>query len=513
MSDGVTLVRAGWIVAAHDLPAIMDGAVAVKGDSIGAVGTYAQLSQQYPGAPVIGDNGHLLIPGLINAHSHGRGLTDFQRGALDNTLESWLIDTRKYIPVATYDDVALSAIRLLKSGVTTTMHNHILKDPVAYESEFEEAIQAYADSGMRVQFNPAVRNDNPFVYGDNTAFLQKLPEDVRQALTRPLPAGALGADNFVRAVKDLRKRSEGPMCKIGFGPVAPQWCTDALLTEIRQAADEMGAPVHLHAVQSVFQKIYGLKRHGKTLIAHLGDIGLLGPNLVLGHCVWPTESDITLLAATGTGVTHHPSCNLRQRNGIAPAFAMLRAGVKVGLGLDGKSINDDDDFIQEMKVCYRLHRLPSLELDSPHLTSREVLLMATQNPAELLGFGQELGRLEAGRKADLVLLDYEAMCAPYVDPVHDPVDVLLYRGLGRHVRTVMVAGRIVVQDGKVLTLDEAEIGRRLTSAACRPRTDAEREFVRVMDVLKKHVIEFYRGWSEELKIDPFYTVNSRIDGL
>ncbi len=513
MSDRVTLVRARWIIAAHDLPAIADGAVAVKGDSIEAVGAYSELSHQYPGSPVIGDTSSLLIPGLINGHSHGRGLTDFQRGALDNTLESWLIDTRKYIPVSTYDDVALSAIRLLKSGVTTTMHNHILKDPLAYESEFEEAIQAYADAGMRVQFNPAVRNDNPFVYGDNAAFLHRLPEDVRRALTRPLPPGALSAENFVRAVQDLRRRSEGPMCKIGFGPLAPQWCTDSLLREVRLAADETGAPIHLHAVQSVFQKIYGLKRYGKTLIAHLDEIGLLGPNVVIGHCVWPTEADIQLLAATGTGVTHHPSCNLRQRNGIAPVFAMLRAGVKVGLGLDGKSINDDDDFIQEMKVCYRLHRLPSLELNSPHLTSREVLLMATENPAKLLGFGQELGRLEPGRKADLALLDYEAMCWPHVDPVHDPVDVLLYRGLGRHVRTVMVAGRIVVQDGRVLTLDEASIGRRLATAASRPRTDAEKEFVRVMDVLKGHVIEYYKGWSEEPRFDPFYKVNSRIDGL
>jgi len=187
--------------------------------------------------------------------------------------------------------------------------------------------------------------------------------------------------------------------------------------------------------------------------------------------------------------------------------------VNVGLGLDGKSINDDDDFIQEMKVCFRLHRLSSLELHSPHLSSRQVLKMATEACAELLGFGEALGRLEAGRKADLILLDYGAMSAPFVDPAHDPVDVLLYRGLGRHVHTVMAGGRVVVEEGRVLTLDEAEIGRRLAQAAGRPRSDGEKAFARVMDGLQEHVIRYYRGWSEEPEIHPFYRVNSCIDGF
>ncbi len=211
MANNVTIVRAGQLVAAYDEDTILNGAVAVTGDKITAVGNFEKLAADFPDADSIGGDDFLLIPGLINGHGNGRGLSDFQRGALDNTLESWLFDTRKYVPVSVYDDLAMSAIRLLKSGVTTTMHNHLLKDPVAFEAEFEEGLQAYKDSGMRVQFNPAV--------------------------------------------------------------------------------------------------------------------------------------------------THYPSCNLRVRNGISPAFHMLQAGVLVGLGLDGKSINDDDDMIQEMKDCYLLHRL------------------------------------------------------------------------------------------------------------------------------------------------------------
>ena len=252
---------------------------------------------------------------------------------------------------------------------------------------------------------------------------------------------------------------------------------------------------------------------GKTLVQHMNDIGFLGRGVVIGHCVWPTEKDIELLAKTGTAVTHHPSCNLRVRNGISPAFHMLKAGVLVGLGLDGKSINDDDDMIQEMKVCYLLHRLASLELDSPHMSARDVFKMTTENNAALLGFGQELGRLEPGRLADMVLLDYQKMCHPFVDPSHDPIDVLLYRGLGKHVHTVMVNGRIVVQDGKLLTIDEEAIAGRLAEAASRPRTDKEKALVQAMDELKHHVIRYYEGWAKKIRTEPFFMTNSRIDGL
>ena len=513
MTDDIFLVRAGQMVTAHDQPAVRDGAVAVSGDTIKAVGSYAELSQQYPDAKEIGGERFLLIPGLINGHGHGRGLSDFQRGNLDNTLESWLWSCGKYVPVSVYDDLAMSAVRLLKSGVTTGMHNHIFTNPAAYEAELEEGLKAFRDVGMRVQFNPGVRNNNPLVYGDNKAFMSSLPEFVQKALSVPPPEGALTGDNFVEVVSDFYSWHNGPMSRIGFGPISPQWSTDDLLIEVRKAADRLGAPIHIHAVQSIFQKIYGLETYGKTLIEYMNDIGLLGRGLVIGHCTWPTESDIELLASTGTAVTHHPSCNLRVRNGISPVFHMLRAGVLVGLGMDGKSINDDDDMIQEMKVCFLLQRLPSLELDSPHLSARQVFQMVTENNAALLGHENELGRLEVGKLADLVLLDYDEMCRPYVDPSQDPIDTLLYRGVGRHVHTVVVNGEIVVQDGELLTVDENALAGRLAEAASRPRTEQEEARGRVMDEVRRHVIEYYKGWSDKVEIKPFIAANSRTNGL
>lgn len=512
MSNVSMIVRAGRLVPGYDQSAIHNGAVAIDGNTIRDIGPYDQLSKKYHGVPTIGGEEYLLIPGLINGHGHGRGLSDFQRGATDNTLESWLLSTRTYTPISAYDDIAYSAVRLIKSGVTTSMHNHILVNPSHYEKEFDESLQAYKDAGMRVQFNPGIRNDNPFVYGDTKKFLSSLPDQLQRLLTAPSGSGSLSGDNFVKVVSDLHARYDTPMSKIGFGPLAPQWCSKKLLVEIRRAADRLGAPIHIHALQTIFQKIYGLKSFGKTLIEYMEEIGFLGKGLTIGHCVWPTESDIEVLAKTGTAVTHHPSCNLRVRNGIAPVFHMLKAGVVVGLGIDGKSINDDDDMIEEMKQCFLLHRIPSLDLDSPHLSSRQVFSMATHNNSILLGYERELGRLEPGRLADMVLLNYKEMCHPFVDSCQDPIDTILYRGGGRYVDTVLINGNIVLRDGKLQTLDEETLENRLVEQASRPKTESEKEFAQAMNELRTHVVNYYSTWIKELKPVPFFTVNSRING-
>ncbi len=503
------LARSGVMVPSHDAPAIINGAVAVSGETIADLGTFDEISAKYHHAQVIGDDRFLLIPGLINGHGHGRGLSSFQRGALDNTLESWIWDTRKFKPLPIYHDVSYCAAKLLKSGVTTTMHNHILTGAFPPEQEFDDAIRAYGDAGMRVLFCPGIRNDNPFVYGDNESFLSSLPQHVQAVLSAPPP---LSVEDYFDTVRALHAEHRGSMCHVGFGPVGPQWCTRDLLQRIGRTAKDLGMQIYIHALESVLQKIYGLTALGRSHIRFMEDIGFLGPEVVLAHSVWATEDDIRLLAESGAGVTHQPSSNLRLRAGVAPVFQMFQAGVRVGLGLDGQGINDNDDFIQEMKLCHLLHRIPSLELNSPHLTARQVFKMATETNASLLAFGSQIGRLEPGRYADLVLFDFKEMGFPYTDPTHDPIDVLLYRGSGTHVHTVMVNGRVVVENGKVLTIDEEAVTSRLARAASQPRTEKEKTFAQAIEELKRHTVRFYQGWTEGLKLEPHVDVNSRIDG-
>jgi cytosine/adenosine deaminase-related metal-dependent hydrolase len=190
---------------------------------------------------------------------------------------------------------------------------------------------------------------------------------------------------------------------------------------------------------------------------------------------------------------------------------MMTSGVRVGLGLDGKGINDDDDFLQEMKVCYLLHRVPSLELDSAHMGSRDVMKMATEEGSMIVGYQNELGRLESGKRADMVLLDFQEMCWPYVNQSHDPVDILLYRGHKKYIHTVIVEGRVVVQEGEVLTVDERAIGNRLAEAANRPMTNAEKDRQDAFDEIRTCTADYYRGWSKKVRMEPYFFVNSKID--
>ena len=512
MADVSLLVYAGRLVAAHDSPAVVDGGVAIAGDTIREVGNFRQLTAKYPTASIIGGPQYLLIPGLISSHGHGRGLSTFQRGVLDDSLETWIWNTRQGPVLPVYEDTAYSACRLLKSGVTAAMHNHLPLNPADCENEYTHALDAYADTGLRVFFCPGVRNTHPLVYGDNQAFLSSLPTRLRNYWGSVLSGHIPAADTYVQSVKRLHTLRQTDMIKIGFGPLAPQWCSLNLLQQTATAAAELGTLVHIHVTETILQKIYGLSELGGSLVRFMADRGLLRSNVVIAHGVWLTEEDIDLMAASGTGLTHQPSSNLRLRAGIAPVGPMIKAGIKVGLGLDGMAINDDDDMIQEMKLCYRLHQLYNLELDSPTLSVREVFKMATETNARLIGYSSELGRLESGRKADMVLFDYERMCRPYTEPSVDPIETLMYRGSSRHIHNVIVNGNVVVADGRILTVDEHDICTRLAMAASRRGSNSNQEKTRMTEELINYLTRYYRGWTERISARPYHLVNSRTDG-
>jgi len=503
------LIKGKYVIPAYDQSPIENGCMMVDGNKIAEVGRYDDLIGRYKGVEEIGDGSQLIIPGLVNAHSHGRGVSDFQRGGIDNTLETWLWSTRTYIPISTYNDVQFSAARLIESGVTTTMHNHILRDPILYEAEFSEAIKAYLDIGMRVNFCPAIRNQNPFVYGDNNGFLKILPEEVRRILLPPPDSRAFSEDRYLKTVSDLNAQFGSERVRISYGPLAPQWCTDELLKKIKEEADKKGVEIHIHVLQTILQKIYGLKTYGKSLIEHMEEIGLLGKNLSIGHCVFPTLKDIDILAKSGASVSHHPSCNLRERNGVSPVYQMIQRGVRIGIGLDGKGINDDDDFLQEMRMCYLLHRLASHELDSPYLSSRDIFRMATVNGAGMLGFGDQIGRLEKGRRADIVLIDLDRILQPYVDPRQDLFDVSLYRAKGSDVNTVMIDGDIVMRNRKLLPIDKKGLSQRIGEQASREWTPQEKAFREAVQTLREYLRTYYEKWYKEMRFDPYYLFNSK----
>jgi cytosine/adenosine deaminase-related metal-dependent hydrolase len=491
---------------------IPSGALYIDGDRVADYGEYGQITRRYKADRTLGSSETLVMPGLVNAHSHGKGLTDFQRGHLDDTLETW--KWRSFPPVDPYLDTRWACIQLLESGVTATMHHHGLVRPEAYEEEFESVLKAYEECGVRVAFAPTLNTENVFTYGEDEAFLRSLPGEVQELCRGIFNRMALfGESQYFQAVLRLREHRNSPRVQIFHGPLSPQWVREEALQEIRRQAVELGMRIHIHVQQTQLQRLYGLKRYGKSIIAHLADIGFLGPEVTCGHCVWISEQDIELLAASGASVTHHPGCNLRVRNGISPVFELLRRGVTVALGMDEKEVSDDKDFLAEMRVAAKLHRLSSHGLDSPCLRSRDLLRMATEAGARVLGFDRWIGSLERGKQADVVLVDFRALSGPYACESLDPRDLLLYRGKAEHVRTVLVAGEVMMEDKKLARLDREEAVRRLRESIPADYADRFRRANAPFAKLRSAITAHFAPWYEEIALwekQPYYFLNNRL---
>ena len=412
------------------------GAVYIEGGRIVETGTHADIVSRRKTDRTIGGPEALVIPGLVNAHGHGKGITDFQRGAPDDTLELWKF--RGFPPVDPYLDTLWQTVLLIEAGVTTTMHNHA--PSAAREAEFRAILEAYRESGLGAAFAPALSYRNPFVYGDNEAFIAGLPSGTRETAEKIAAAQrAFTPEAYFAAVDALSVEYDSSLIRIHHGPMAPQWVDEDVMIEIKRRADDAGKMLFTHVQQTPHQRLYGLETYGTTLIRRMEEKGLLGAGTVLGHCVWVDSGDIAAIARTGSAVTHHPSCNLRVRNGIAPVDEMLRMGVPVGIGMDDKELGDDRDYLEEVRVAAKLHRVTGGVPGSPCPGSRDFFRMATEGGARCLGLAGETGALRPGMRADIAVLDFKAMTDPYTWEGHDPV-VREINATVRLVRRAIVCG-------------------------------------------------------------------------
>jgi cytosine/adenosine deaminase-related metal-dependent hydrolase len=240
--------------------------------------------------------------------------------------------------------------------------------------------------------------------------------------------------------------------KVWFGPRTPGGVTPELYREISALARErnMGITVHLAEVQA--DRKYLKENHGQTPAQFAEDVGLVGPDVVLAHTVWLDATDIEILARTGTSASHNPCSNAKLASGIAPIPEMLAAGVNVGLGTDGGPSDNTYDLVREMRWASYLHKARTL--DPLVMPAETVLEVATINGAKAMGLEKEIGSLEVGKQADFVVFDLDK---PHVTPSVDPVSTVVYAASGTDVDTVVIAGRVVVEGGQVLTLDEDRI--------------------------------------------------------
>jgi cytosine/adenosine deaminase-related metal-dependent hydrolase len=493
----------------HHCNVVTDGAVLHEDGIIVEVGPYPELRRKYPNLPVLGSGNEILLPGFVNGHHH-IGLTPVQLGSPDMPLELWFVTRMVMRSVNLYLDTLYSAFEMIASGVTTVQHLHgwLPGKLEQVDSGCEEAIRAYRDVGMRVSYSFAVRDQNRLVYQPDADFLASLPPELRGPMENWYARFALSLDDYIALFEGLYARHrDNRRVRIQLAPANLHWCSDAALTRLAETSHAHDVPLHMHLVETAYQKEYARRRSGGTAVEHIDRFGLLGPRMTLGHGVWLSESDIDRLAETGTHVCHNCSSNFRLRSGIAPLNVLEAKGINTAIGMDEAGINDDRDMLQEMRMVLRAHRVPGMDDDVP--TPAQVFRMATSGGAKTTAFDETIGVLAAGRAADMVLIDWREISYPYLDGETPLLDAVLQRAKTSGVRTVLCDGEVIYHEGRFTKVDRDAALQALHADLQRALSDDEVERRRLSKALLPHVKAFYAKYFDGDQHEPFYRQSSR----
>jgi 5-methylthioadenosine/S-adenosylhomocysteine deaminase len=494
----------------HHWHEIVDGALVQEDGVITEIGTYAELSRKHPNLPVIGTGGEILMPGFVNGHHHV-GLTPVQLGSPDMPLELWFVTRMVSRNLNFYLDTLYSAFEMIGSGVTTVQHLHgwLPGNLAQVDKGADEIVRAYEDVGMRVSYSFAVRDQNRLVYQKDEDFVASLPAELRGPMQRWFERFQLSLDDYIALFESLHGRHHNKRrVKIQLAPANLHWCSDAALSRLADTSTKYGVPMHMHLLETAYQKEYARRRGGCTAVEYIDKFGLLGPQMTLGHGVWLSESDIARVAETGTCVCHNCSSNFRLRSGVAALNVLEAQGVNTAIGMDEAGINDDRDMLQEMRLVLRAHRVPGMDDDVP--TAAQVLRMATSGGAKTTAFADTIGTLEVGRAADMVLVDWEQISYPYLDAEMPLLDSVLQRAKTSGVRTVMCDGEVIYADGRFTKIDRDGALKALHADLQRALSDDEVERRRLSKALLPHVKDFYAGYFDADKHTPFYRPSSRV---
>jgi cytosine/adenosine deaminase-related metal-dependent hydrolase len=405
------------------------------------------------------------LPALVNAHDHGRPVRTGSFGAGGKPLETWLQYQALIPSVDPYlaGIVALSRSALGGVGVVM-MHLTRPQGLTDLPSEAAALARAARDVGVRVGFAVSMRDRNPLVYGPSEPILAALPPDARKTI-ESIMRTPLAAKDLITLVDEVAAAAAGPLFDVQFGPNGVQWCSDALLVAIAEASQRTDRRIHMHLLETRYQRAWADATHPAGVVKHLDDLGLLSPRLTLAHCVWARPDELELLAERGVTIAVNTSSNLHLRSGIAPMAVMLAAGCRVALGIDGSALDDDDDALRELRLGHLLHVGKGFEI----AVSRESILRAAfANGRVCVTNTQDGGAIRAGEPADILLLDWAAIDDDRLREDIDALDLVLTRATARHIRELMVGGRTIVKDGSVTGVDadgaRAEVLRRMRHA-------------------------------------------------
>ena len=423
--DKVDLLVTGGTVVTMDgqRRVIEDGAIAIRGDSIIAIGPRAEIGSRFESAQTIDAHGALVLPGLINGHAHAamslfRGLADDL--ALDEWLQKYIFpaEARNVSPEFVEWGTKLSLLEMLRGGITTYADMYYFEDVVARVTK---------DAGMRGVLGETV-------------------------IDFPAPDNKTLEQAFAYAQKYLEHWKGDSLIVAAVAPHSIYTCSEKTLQDAAALARRNRSPILIHIAEARFELEQSRAKHGVTPVAYMERIGLLGPDVVGAHCVWVDQADIATLAHLNVGCIYNPSSNMKTAAGVMPVPEMLASGEPIGLATDGAASNNNQDLFEEMDLAAKLQKIA--RMDPRALPAKQVVELATINGARALHLEKTIGSLEAGKKADLIIIDTGA---PHATPMYDPYSELVYALKASDVRTVAIAGKIVMKDRQMLTLDEKEI--------------------------------------------------------
>ena len=442
-------------------------------------------------ARVVDAAGRLLMPGLVNAHTHGhgglaKGIGD--RWSLELLLNAgpWISGNRSLDDK--YLSAQLNAAEMLRKGCTAA-YDLYLEVPLPTAEGMALVGRAYADVGIRAVIAPMMA-DRLF-FEAIPGLLDALPGDLRARVE------AVSAAPYAESIAAARQvlhdwPLDRSLVKPALAPTIPLHCSDEFIVACRDLADEYGVGLHMHLGESRTQAVSGMRRYGKTLTAHLDALGFLGPNFTGAHCVWLDDDDVARMADSGASVAHNPGSNLRLGSGIAPAAAMRRRGVNVGVGTDGSNCSDNQNMFEAMRIASFVSRVVTPDM-AGWLATDEVLRMATEGSAQALGWAGEIGRVAPGYFADIVFLDLANI--NFV-PLNDATNQIVHSEDSSAVESVMVGGRMVLENGHFTGFDYAKL-RGDAEAACERLRGANAGARALAEKLERHVARFCVGLANE----------------
>ena len=396
----------------------------------------------------------LALPALVNAHDHGRAVRTSSIGADAKPLESWLSYLALFPSVDPYLAAAMTFANSALGGAGTVMvHYTRVQGFTDLPTEAAEVARAARDVGVRAGFAVSIKDRNPLVYGPTEPILAALPPQARAEIEPRFLRTPPSPRDYMALVDDVAAAAGGPGFDVQYGPNGVQWCSDELLQAVAEASHRTGRRVHMHLLETKYQRQWADANYPDGVVRMLDTIGLLSPRLTLAHCVWARPDELELLAERGVIISVNTSSNLHLHSGIAPVMQMKKAGCAIALGIDSKALDDDDDSLRELRLSYLLHAGTGFDLAT---TRHQALRSAVGNGRFAVTNVNDGGSLEPGAAADMLLLDWAALDDDRLLDVVDPLNMLFSRATARHISALVVGGKAIIKDRRVLGINLIE---------------------------------------------------------